>query len=107
MNKDQIVLWILNGVTLMFRLLGYRLSQDTSNKIGDLLHGELERPSVVEGEAKEALLDAILEWRDKYRPLSSESLLQMDSVNLALPELAEAIFEIVGYHQYDDEDEDE
>lgn len=38
-------------------------------------------------------------WRDTYKPRCAESLLQVDSVNEALPELAEEIFNIIGYYE--------
>lgn len=44
-----------------------------------------------------ALWDAVVEWRDDHEVSCAESLLQVDSVNAELPELAEKAFNIVGY----------
>lgn len=47
------------------------------------------------------LLEVILDWRAKYDPACQESFTQVDSINLALPELAENIYEVIGY-DFDD-----
>jgi hypothetical protein len=44
-----------------------------------------------------ALWDAVVKWRDEHEVSCAESLLQVDSVNEELPELAEEVFDIVGY----------
>ena len=44
-----------------------------------------------------ALWDAVVKWRDEHEVGCAESLLQVDSVNEELPELAEKALDIVGY----------
>jgi hypothetical protein len=44
-----------------------------------------------------ALYKACEAWRDQNKPLCAESIYQVDSVNLACPELAETICDIIGY----------
>ena len=43
------------------------------------------------------LWDAVVAWRDKHDVTCPESLVQVDSVNESLPDLAEAVLDIVGY----------
>ena len=45
----------------------------------------------------QALWDAVVKWRDDHGVSCAESLLQVDSVNEELPELAEQALDIVGY----------
>jgi hypothetical protein len=44
-----------------------------------------------------ALWDVVVKWRDENEVSCAESLLQVDSVNEELPELAEQALDIVGY----------
>ena len=44
-----------------------------------------------------ALWDAVIKWRDKNEVSCAESLVQVDSVNEDLPELAEKALNITGY----------
>ena len=50
------------------------------------------------------LYDAVVEWRQEYKPTCVESLLQVDRVNESLPDLAEAVLDVVGYHDPQDEE---
>lgn len=43
------------------------------------------------------LWDAVVAWRDENEVTCAESLLQVDSVNEDLPNLAESVLDIVGY----------
>lgn len=45
----------------------------------------------------QCLWDAVVAWRDQNEVTCSESLMQVDSVNESLPELAEHLLDIVGY----------
>jgi hypothetical protein len=45
----------------------------------------------------QALWGAVVKWRDEHEVSCAESLLQVDSVNEELPELAEQALDIVGY----------
>jgi hypothetical protein len=42
-----------------------------------------------------ALYKACEAWRDQNKPLCAESIYQVDSVNSACPELAEAVCDII------------
>lgn len=44
-----------------------------------------------------AIWKAVIEWRDKHEVSCAESLVQVDSVNEDLPELAEEVLNITGY----------
>jgi hypothetical protein len=50
-------------------------------------------------EQRQALWDTCHQWVRRHKPRCPESLLQVDSVNEALPELAEAVCKLVGYHE--------
>jgi hypothetical protein len=43
------------------------------------------------------LWDTVVAWRDQNEVTCSESLLQVDSVNESLPDLAESVLDIIGY----------
>lgn len=45
------------------------------------------------------LLELCKKWREKYKPSCAESVYQVDEINLALPELAEEIFELIGWYK--------
>jgi hypothetical protein len=60
---------------------------------------------------------SVVAWRDEYDVTCPEALLQVDSVNKSLPELAEVLLDVVGYRdherrtmksssQYNEEEED-
>lgn len=42
---------------------------------------------------------ACVAWRDKQKPSCPESIVQMDSVNESLPDLAEAVCKVIGYYE--------
>lgn len=50
-------------------------------------------------EQMKLLWDNCQKWVAKYEPRCGESLFQIDSVNEALPELAETVCDIVGYYK--------
>lgn len=52
----------------------------------------------IDKESKELLWKTCKEWIDKEKPTCPESIVQIDSVNLSLPDLAESICNIVGYY---------
>jgi hypothetical protein len=47
----------------------------------------------------EAVLRALEEWIAKHQPSSADALYQVDSINLAAPELANDLCDIAGYYQ--------
>lgn len=61
----------------------------------ELIQAIRERDAAVRAEA----LREARAWRDKYKPRAPESLMQVDSVNEALPELAEAVLDVIGYYK--------
>jgi hypothetical protein len=47
---------------------------------------------------KLSLLWAVCEmWRNRHKPTCPESIQQVDSINLACPDLAEEVCDIIGY----------
>ncbi len=50
-----------------------------------------------------ALWDACAAWRDENKPLSAESIYQVDSVMLSAPDLVIAVCDVVGYAATDEE----
>ena len=50
-----------------------------------------------------ALWDACVAWRDEHRVICAESVYQTDHVNLACPELATAVCNVIGYAETEDE----
>ncbi len=61
--------------------------------------------SLIEPSSKpvESLWDACAKWRDKHRVICAESIYQTDHVNLACPELATAVCNVIGYAETEDE----
>lgn len=49
----------------------------------------------------ERLWSAVESWIKEYEPNCPESLMQVDSINEGLPELAEAVCNIVGFAKGD------
>lgn len=49
------------------------------------------------------LWDACVKWRDDHRVICAESIYQTDHVNLACPELATAVCNVIGYAETEDE----
>lgn len=45
------------------------------------------------------LWDAVVAWREEHDVTCPEALLQVDTVNESLPELAETLLDIVGYRR--------
>lgn len=45
----------------------------------------------------QALWDAVIEWREEHAVSCAEAITQIESVNLALPDLAEQVLDITGY----------
>lgn len=52
---------------------------------------------------KDLLWDTCKTWIDKYKPSCPESLMQVDDINLACPDLAEEVCNIIGYSGDKDE----
>lgn len=52
---------------------------------------------------KKNLYNICNEWIKKHKPTCAESLIQVDSINLALHEIVENICNEIGYYKYDDE----
>jgi len=48
-------------------------------------------------EKMQLLWNACIAWRDEHKPLCSESIYQRDSIQEALPELAQSVCAIIGY----------
>lgn len=44
------------------------------------------------------------EFAENYQITCEESICQVDRINLALPELAEEIYNLIGYFEIDEED---
>lgn len=59
---------------------------------------------LIEPSGKARLLwDACVKWRDDHRVICQESIYQTDHVNLACPELATAVCNVIGYAEVEDE----
>lgn len=47
----------------------------------------------------QSLWEAVVKWRDTHEVGCSESIYQVDSIQVALPELAFAVLRVVGYQE--------
>lgn len=49
------------------------------------------------------LWDVCAKWRDSHKPLCAESIYQRDSIQEALPELGEAVCDVIGYAEAEED----
>ena len=60
---------------------------------------EVKRNEICTIPEHDQVMEILEQWRDKHKLLDCESIMQVDSIYEDLPELAIALYDIVGYYK--------